>query len=386
MVCTLGHGRGGHFYDVRVTAEALMQVASCAICEIGFARSPVLQQSTAPVHFVDLSQGVFRAWRELREVVRRSRPTVLHAFDLRAYAFARVASVVGRIPIVLTKCGGPNPSGWFPAASSLIVYSAENRDYFQSKWQASRHRVYLIPNRASRVRTSREREEELRRAALLSPARATFVRISRFVEPYRESIVQSIALVDRLNRDGLPAQLVVIGVPEDGAVFRSVAEHQGDHVRLITDERFTVNASELLGVADVVVGTGRGVMEAASLGIPVLVPGGGRRYPIPLTPENFESLFRDNFSPRCSDPSLGDEAAYRIVRGWLTDRRRMEEASRFVRSVYERHFDIAAALPAIMQVYEAAQVESLRRPGDLLRSVASAARTVLGGRRARVAA
>ena len=70
-----------------------------------------------------------------------------------------------------------------------------------------------------------------------------------------------------------------------------------DVVTTITDSRVE-RGSDLLCLGDCVIGMGRSVMEAAVLGKVVVVPNSKSNYPLLLDNENFQALYKYNFSGR----------------------------------------------------------------------------------------
>lgn len=70
---------------------------------------------------------------------------------------------------------------------------------------------------------------------------------------------------------------------------------------------FTNNLSSVMSAGDILIGFGRTVMEAASLGMPTIVPvthNKGEVIPVLLRKENFEVLQSYNFTNRTWVPSL----------------------------------------------------------------------------------
>lgn len=112
LITTLGHGRGGHFYDLRTTAEALSRRLECVILNVGVCASPVIDSASVRSHNVWCNG--FDVLRQSSRILAREGADVIHAFDARVVFLAGALSAMHRKPLVLTKCGGPNPKWYYP--------------------------------------------------------------------------------------------------------------------------------------------------------------------------------------------------------------------------------------------------------------------------------
>ncbi|MDK2971487.1 MAG: hypothetical protein PWP23_1242 [Candidatus Sumerlaeota bacterium] len=353
FISVMGHGRGGHFYSLRTTAEALSAHFPCRIVMLGKKVSPVIASSSVPHSLVRATgwnhpAAVLAIKREIREF----RPTVLHSFDVSSHGLVRAAGVLSRLPVVMTKAGGPNPKRFFPRADHIVLFSKENADFFAAHPKFRRARRYHIPNRAVEIQDDPRRIAKAR--ATLDPNRPTFLRIARFNPHYRESLVQAVNLVKRLNGDGAPCQLVLIGTPQIPAVYGEILALRDEHIHIFAEDEYTVEASQLLGLADFVVSTGRSIMEASSKGKVLLTPYAGGTIPVLVTPENFQSFFETNFSPRNSLADYNEEANYARLRTLVTDRSQADQLKNQSREWFDRHFSIHGAIDAYRDVYETA--------------------------------
>lgn len=302
-----GSGLGGHYRSLRATVEALSTKVDCTIVNLGVHNSPVLEGLTAPLYRVPFTgtQLLSAAWR-LSAIVKRFRPDVVVSFDDTSLFFARLMRIRHKLPVVHTKCGGPNSRRYSPTADAMILYSPENREFFESRRRLARTPLHLIPNRVKAFDCNSGKVQALR--GHLREGIPCFVRISRICDFYEESLIQSITLIKELNVRGHACQLAIVGNVQSQDSLRRVREHCGEHVRLFTDDYFTRNAIEILDAAEMVIGTGRGFMEAASRGKVMLSPLKDQRLPLLVTDENFHEVFRTNFSERGSVRDYSEEA------------------------------------------------------------------------------
>lgn len=349
LVSELGRGIGGHYYSLIKTAEAMASTGKqCLIIGVGPGYSRLLSDSgLCYCHIECNGVNLPAALKSLIKVLRLERVDVIHAFDAYIFSLARIAAHLLGKSLVLTKCGGPNPR-YFPVANTLILYTTENAHYFNSKRRYKGSTLHIIPNRATRVSASTKRIAELR--IQLSKDVPVMMRIARLAPLHRESIVQAIGLTNRLNADKRRVQLVLIGAPADPAVHEEVLSAIPPGSLLFTDDKYTVNASELLDVADIVIATGRGVMEAASLGKVILTPCTQAGQPVLLNEDNFETAFAANFSPRAELTTQDSSMNEKLIRDIIDQEAFCDYRSQSL-AWFAEHFDIRSVIPAYDAVY-----------------------------------
>lgn len=182
--------------------------------------------------------------------------------------------------------------------------------------------------------------------------------------PPREKLrVLYLGRVDRLRRPGVEALCRAVrdldGVEVAMAADRPVASWVR-HLGWLKDPAPWLLAS------DVVVGTGRAVLEGLATGCVALVLGEG--WDGPLTPENAQRLARDNFIGRVA----GREPTAQAIRAALItlarDAARRRELSVWGRRFVEEHFDLKEIAARTVQVYaEAVDVVRAGRGRELRR-------------------
>lgn len=293
-----GHGRGGHVNSLDHISRAIAQRADIKIVSIGLTESPVLKVN--PYYF-----GVFKfRWfsyftlnKDFKKLFKTFNPDVIHCFDgSSALMLMALPSLLSK-KIIYTKCGGPNERNSIAQVTSdVILFSQENYESYKSNPRFKHSEIHLIPNRVFKVDIFQADEREI----IKDKSFFNFVRIARISYAYRNSIKQAIELVSRISFSEKKVKLYIIGVIQDDDVFNELkefAELKKIEVEFITNH-LTNKASKMLYLADAVIGTGRGVMEAMTLGIPTFVPLNGKDLPELLTSKNFYGFLATNFSPR----------------------------------------------------------------------------------------
>jgi hypothetical protein len=380
-VTTKGHGRGGHFYSLRATADALSSFAQVTIVNFGVTLSPILRGACGQL--IDLSGrgSIGNAVGKFQKLVFSEKPDVIHSFDLESLYFSREAALLCKVPLVHTRCGGANPRRYFPLLRNLIVYSKENAAYFAASRRHGKTKTHLIPNRVSEVHRDQERIASLR--ARQEPNTVTFLRISRIGEYYRRSLLGSARLVSQLNLRGVRARLLVVGVIQSEAVAADVLSESSGYARIVSEDRYTQDAAQLIDIAEFVIGTGRGFMEAAMCGKIVLAPLQNREIPYVATLERLPEFFRQNFSERVileKTDSEGDELQ-RIVELCAHSSVR-DDLLANVKKYAREHFDVDAAKELHRDVYSSLQRSEPAAPFDRLLHRLIVARSFRAARKA----
>lgn len=354
-IFTTSHGNGGHFYSLVTTAKAISEKAEVIIFNLGFNKSPVIESAGIKHYNLILkSKNLNNIYREFNNIVQLENPDVLHSFCTLSFFFVRAYALRNSIKIMLTKCGGPNPKTYFPYAKDLILYSKENYNYFKTKRKFRLSQFYIIPNRVLDVNTDNKRVDELKKHIFDSSAKI-FLRIGRITEHYHNSIKQSINLVNTLNEKNQNATLLIVGSLQSKRVLEELKEFCDKNIIIITDPRFTQNASELIEIADFVIGTGRSLMEAASQGKILLTPNNSAQHPILVSNDNAEKLLETNFSPRNKIEIHTEKNISEIIK-IITDKTIENEYRTLSETLFSEHFSIKSKLNNYIQIYQKLKV------------------------------
>jgi len=363
VITSRAQGTGGHMHSLRDITDALATHVDARIVCVCVTPPRALQGARVPVELVEYRpEATPRVVADLYNALRRHRAEWLHAFDPLALKLALPAADLLSLRAVLTLCGGPTPRRDLPAVQDIIVFSQENLRGLRGNPGMRGARLRFVPNRVRAVEVNGQaalaRGEALRAHLGLAPETLLLLRINRMSGVYAPVMHQTLALARALRARGLPVRAALVGSPNDPRVVEEVTQRAGSDDAVVTAPEFTHRAAELTPAADAVVGTGRGLMEAASAGRPLFTPVAGHALPALLDAHNFEALHDTNFSPRnrleTSDAALlqAADAALRTASARAT-------AGAFSRHLFETHFDVRAAIEPYLEVYASA---SRRRP------------------------
>lgn len=343
VVYTSG-GNGGHYRSLITLCNLLSPHHSVEIVNIGRFESPVIMQSQIRHSFAFFNK---RNWnsvsKSLRLVITSHKIDVVHAFDYFSYDAAFFcASKIG-IPVVLTKCGGPAPQipALYPPIENLIVFSKEDKIFFKKR--KGYKTITHIPNRALPYELNNDAIAELR-SILKLDNKFVVLRIGRISHAYYSTIKQAIRLTSVLRKYGLDAEVIILGSVDNEDVLKELedAKNRKPFIHIITEDRYTKDAKSIIGVADAVVGTGRGFMEACFQNKIMYAPVANSEFPAPVSDENIEDILGYNFSERYISKT-------RITEEQLYQNAISEPHSE---SWFKKYFDINSALPVYQRVYQ----------------------------------
>jgi glycosyltransferase involved in cell wall biosynthesis len=293
-----GKASGGHYHSLDQVSKEYGARKMAGIITIGNSESPVLVNN--PNYIKHLSYNGFSSLfllnSEIKKVINVFNPDVLHFFDTESMNILLLLPCSFSLPIVLNKCGGPNPmrTKW-QYADATVVFSLENYNWFKKNKNYDISRIKLIPNRVRKLEYVPKEE----RTEKKDYSKITFMRISRLGGAYDKTLMDSFNLIEDLSKK-YPVEFIVVGRIQDESLFlelKEIGASKNINLRYINDERAS-KGSQFLYLADFVIGTGRSFMEAVSLGIPTLVPAANADRPILVTEGNFANFFAANFSER----------------------------------------------------------------------------------------
>jgi hypothetical protein len=376
MITTLGHGKGGHFHDLKIISESLSKNVDIVVINIGLKKSPVINEIDLKVYNIYFNGiNIFSIIRKLLNIFNIENPSFIQSFDIQSLCFARLLGFFKRIPVILTKCGGPNPKGYYPYSDNIIVMSLENLKYFKESDQFNLSRIECFPNRCVPFN-----DDEIVSSEILKIAanKTSFLRISRITDHYKSSLIQSINLVRDLNNDSLKVCLFIVGVIQSEELFTLLKEHSKNvnEVYFMTEDKFTSNASKLINACDIIIGTGRGVMEGASKSKMILTPHKDSRYPVLIEKKNFYNLFSTNFSPRNNLIDFNERNSYETIKTHVQYDKLKTENIKFINEIYNKEFDISGVKDRYMNFYKNLLFSTKFKPFNFFRNFLSTIKTV----------
>lgn len=368
-----GHGRGGHFNSLNHVANNISSYHQVGIVAVGPGHSAIISQNSNFLAHIEYNGfNVLSLKKKVDSAVSEFKPDIMHCFDVGVYNIIRLLYSPTQFKIALNRCGGPNPKK-FPHIKNLVLFSTENRSWFTANAKYRDSNISLIPNRVSVIKTTPMADVQKPRGFF------TFVRIARIGTGYKKSIFDSIALIERLvETEGQRVKLYIIGVIECRDIFYEIQNHKyvaDGTIILLTEDKYTNNASKMLYLADAVIGTGRGIMEAASLGLPTLAVNSVGDIPVLITRELFDDAFKTNFSERNVFLEFDHSRNFLELKRLLSDESYYQELSVYMKKMFVTYFDIERAVSLYTTFYRDVTVTDksnlISDVGFILRTIVS---------------
>ncbi|AYN68440.1 glycosyltransferase family 1 protein [Euzebyella marina] len=348
IISVLKQGKGGHYHSLHHISREIGKYEDIGIVTLGTQKSAILEKNDyMREHIFFNGTNYFNLYKSIKLLKSEFQPTVWHFFDSNAYnVFKPFVSSV-KYKLVVNLCGGPNPSG-FPKVENLILFSKENQQWFNKNLKFKKTKITVVPNRVLPIITKKDSELEKENDSF------TFMRIARISNFHLTSIKQTLSLFFQLKDNHADKiKLIILGTIQDREAYFEVKKIIGDDksISLITEDKYTREASKFLYLADAVVATGRGVMEAASLGLPILTPASNSDLPILIDASNFERFFATNFSERNIAEERDIENNKSKLKELLNKSEYYESISKFSIDIFKKNFDAREGAKKYLEFY-----------------------------------
>lgn len=354
---------GGHYQSIKSISSGISRIYPVKVFILGDSFVDIYSEAGIQVEFIPVK--LFNIVSSFRHLIKKLKVTdvrYLHAFDSHSYFFVRILSYFLGIPCALTKCGGPN-SKLLPICVNTIYFSKENKSYYENSAYYRHVNKTLLPNRVLPVAINLSQVKDL--DIQLDPKEIKFLRINRICTYYKKVMTDSVRLVEYLNSVGIRCTLHIIGKVTEPQVLESL--ERSEYVKFYTSPEFYTNASELIPLFDVVVGTGRSAMESMAYGKFTLAPIKNGRYPIPVTSDNFHSFLNMNFSERMELEGYNEVSFLNSMKSlnWNLAIVRNDSAT-----LFEEYLNIYSILGDYQKLYSATNMKRRIFPLDFLKHAA----------------
>lgn len=341
------HGNGGHFHSLNHISRALSKHYNVGIISIGRGKSKVLNEHPYFLKHIRLTgYNIFGLKKEFIKLIQTFNPTYINCFDWPSLAIIGAVSNSNTGILCHTKCGGPNTAYNF--VNNLVLFSKENLSWFNSKPIFKNSNIALIPNRVKELVIDNT-------ISLKKKKPFTFIAISRIGAAYTPNLKKAIRLIKML---GAGIELVIIGTVEENKYLKELQEDiKTDRlpVRILTNDVYTNEASRYIRFADAFIGSGRGVMEACSLKIPVLSNAKNVTIPILLDETSFDTLFEFNFSPRSFAENDNEEYHFIKLDKLVKDKVYSQELGSYSNQLFNSYFKLDNSYPKYEVFYNNAK-------------------------------
>lgn len=297
-------GAGGHYYSLLQMKKTLKKNSKIVVFGDFM---PQVYEAEDVILIETSKRDVLRADTSVLEKIPGVE--IIHVYDIDVGLVGSKMATRLKVPLVCTKPGGPPIKRWSMSFQNQIVFHPFDQQYFKNRGMLAPQHLCLIPNRVSwPSATPKDRPSPFPR---LNEDVVKLLRVARIGETYKHSIMQAIHLVDRINQEHGPAVLALVGKIEDKHVYDEIQGLVKDkpYIHIHTDKSYTLNAAELIPYADVVVGTGRGLIEGLSHGKLLFFPVSDDPLPCFMDEQSYKEAFYHNFSQRVPKSDVVDPQA-----------------------------------------------------------------------------
>ena len=348
LIYSTNIGLGGHYYSLLALSNSLRFDNDISIINIGYLFSKALENQQFKTYFIK-HRNLITTCILLKRLIEKLKPDIIHSFDPPSLALLKLIMRKKKLKHIHTHCGGPNPK-FFPTIKNLILFSQENYQFFKKNKCYHDSNIYLIPNRVLPIKTDSKRINMLLNEANFEFP--IFLRICRINQYYIQSLIQSIKLVEKLRNRGIKANLIIIGVPLARDVLKFIKKYENNYIKIFIQENFTINANELIDIADFVIGTGRSLMEGAYFSKVILVPQKDKFVPLLVDNETFKTSFDVNFSERTRYNKYNEEINFNKIVQCIEDEIEYKKLARFIKSKSEIYFEISNKIKLYKKIYK----------------------------------
>lgn len=219
---------------------------------------------------------------------------VIHAMDYEAIKKAIIVKIVIKKPIIFTKAGGPAPSYKLPPVDALIVCSSELYEQLTPKVSIESS-IYLIKERIdlSIFKPCNNIRQNSKTIVFMA------MRLERQKTMWLDNIIEQIRIYSSELED---YQFIIAG---EGGLFKhyvkladEINKRSGSQtIKLIGGIDSVTEMNKLYNSSDIVIGHGRGIMEAMACGKIVLVLGEESQIE-EVSRDNVDEISYYNFSGR----------------------------------------------------------------------------------------
>ena len=351
-------GKGGHIFSLAHISGFIAKHHEVRVMNIGDGDSCILKDLDhfiGSVNVSSLSKVLFLS-SKFKTVLKGFKPDVVHCFDEYSYLTVQRCLLFKKAKLAFTKCGGPSSPNkvWFHA-DNIVLFSKENYHWYQGKSLYENSNIVLLPNRVNEIKIN----ASLTGGMVKNEQAFTFLRVGRIGKNYYSTVISLIDLVAELSKllhEPKKIRVLIVGRVEDQTIFEKIKTYvaeKGVIAEYITDER-TQYGVHFLGLADCVLGTGRSLMEAMSLGIPVLSPLANMPLPVLVDADNFHALLATNFSPRNTLENLTEEDIVSGVAKLIDNASVYNESVAEAKALFSAHLSIESAKEKYDEFYATA--------------------------------
>lgn len=240
-------------------------------------------------------------YRQIERIVRDKSIDIIHAYDFHSIMRAFLAAIRLKKGFVFTQPGGPNTPKIGPRKADTVLFSRENMDYHK---RAGKENLHLIRARIDTTEycPAAVDEDFVKEKHLFTSSTKIVMAVRLFHT--KQTLLKSVIGAARTFADtSEPPRICVAG---EGPMLCELQEESrqinaastaGPVLRFIGPIFKPGDVARFYNYSDIVIGSGRGILEAMACGKPVVIL--GENYEAEAVgPDNVEEIAYYNFSGR----------------------------------------------------------------------------------------
>ncbi len=362
---------GGHFKSALAHMKCLSRMGHhlYVLMPGGESAGDVVREFTdcgIEIHLFTKSptRGRFPSYRGAGDIVKICKDKkidIIHAHDFTSFSSSFAAALRMRKGIIFTKPGGPANNLFPPRTVDAILYSEELMEGMVTQYNLDPDNIYLI---RARIDTDSYKPEQVTAAFMqqykLPQAGRKIVMATRLEDNKKPWIDMMLNFAERLAEKDEPTHIVIAG---EGKLLEEMKSNPSsmDKNNLVgrivhfIGPLFTIRElNQLYNYADVVVGNGRGILEAMACGKPVIILGEQEEAEL-VNADNINAVAYFNFSGRHFRPQVrGDNGLMPLLYKLITDQQLLAEAGRFSSDYIKKYMMAEIGATEVLAVYQRA--------------------------------
>ncbi len=286
---------------------------------------------------------------------------LIHAQDFKSLSSSYLAAIILKSGFVFTRAGGPVNENFPPSRIKSIFYSQELKDGMTKRYGLISKNIILIRARIDMniYKCSKVNKEFLNKYDL--PSFGTRIvmatRLNHVKLPWLNTLFK---FAEQISSEKNGIKIIIAG---DGPLFSNLKEHAtkinqkskgGLIIHMIGPVLRSDEMNQLYNYADIIVGNGRGILEAMACRKPAILLGENGEGEL-VNESNVDEIARFNFSGRnfrkkeCRSGELQN-----LLKNLIENKEELERASSFSFEYIKNHMDASIGANQLTEAYQQA--------------------------------
>lgn len=295
------------------------------------------------------------------QIAKERSPDIIHAQDYQCIGQAYLAAVLSREAFLLTQAGGNLTYQVPPMQADTVVFSQEQMENLSAAYRLAEGNLHLV---RARIDRSVYRPENVDPAFIrkygLPESGKKIVMAMRLASDKKSWLKTILETAETFSTNETGVWIVIAG---EGPLMHDLQEKAAQVNKEKGDRQVLYFIGPILGseeinqfynYADVVVGNGRGILEAMACKKPVVVLGEDGEGEV-VRPENIDEIAYFNFSGRhFRSRSKSAAALSTVLENLLADENVQQQLGDYCYEYISAHMDARVGAEQLVEIYKKA--------------------------------